>query len=100
DVDGVIESVADTFTGSHGLDRGQLHRLLRLAMLRNQSVGVTLGPLDVAIDGKRATVRFIAMTTGGQGGWIPERARGYRVVTHWRIEDGDWLLQQADWTGE
>ncbi len=96
----VVEAVSDDFAGSNGLDRDRLRRLLQAAMLRNQQIGVTLGPLDVAVDGDRATVRFVAMTTGGRGGLIPERARGYRVVSEWRIEDGEWRVVRADWTGE
>lgn len=100
DVDAVIEPVHQDFVGSHGLDRARLQQLLRLQVLRNRAIGVTLGPLDVAIDGEQAEARFVALTTGGAGGLIPQRARGWRVVTRWRLEGDDWRLLEADWTPE
>lgn len=93
----VVSSVSEDFSGSHDLDRERLRRLLQVQMLRSRSVGVTLGPLDVEIDGEHATVRFVALTTGGTGSWLPDRARGYRVVSRWRVEDGQWRVFEANW---
>ena len=93
----VVEHVSEDFTGSSGLDREQLRRMLQVQMLRNQAIGVTLGPAEIVVDGERATARFVAVTTGGQGGWLPDRARAYRIVSKWRLEDDDWRLARADW---
>jgi len=93
----VVEHISDDFSGSGGLDREQLRRMLQIQMLRNQAIGVTLGPADVLVDGDRATARFVALTTGGQGGWLPDSARAYRIVSEWRLEDDDWRLLRADW---
>jgi len=94
----VMDRVADDFAGNDGIDRRALHNLLRAQFLANADVGATVGPLDVAIRGDHATVRFTAMLTGGSGRWIPERAGGYQVTTGWRLEGGDWKLYTAQWS--
>lgn len=95
--DDFMQHVAEDFAAAKGLDRKALHRMLLAQFLRNQSVGVTTGPLTVAIDQARAEVRFTAFVTGSAAGWIPERAEGYQIKTLWRFEDGAWLLEWADW---
>lgn len=95
--DAFMEHIAEDFSAAKGLDRKGLHRMLLAQFLRNQAVGVTSGPLTIAIDETRAEVRFTAFVTGSTGGWIPERAEGYQIKTLWRFEDGDWLLEWADW---
>ena len=64
--------------------------------LRQKSVGVSLGPLDVKMFDNRATVTFTAALTGGPG-WLPDQAQVYDVDTGWRMEDGDWKLISAKW---
>lgn len=96
----VVEWVSDDFVGSHGLDREQLRRLLQARMFGRAAVGVTLGPLQVELQDSYATVRFVALLTGGSGGLLPDQARGYRVTSEWRLEDGDWRVHRADWEPE
>jgi hypothetical protein len=96
----VVEWVSEDFSGSHDLDRERLRRLVQAQMLGNREVGVTLGPLEVELDGAHATVRFLALTTGGSGRVLPDRVRGYRVVSHWRLEDGQWRVHRAEWAAE
>jgi hypothetical protein len=96
----VVEWVSEDFIGSHGFDRDQLRRVLQAQMLRNASIGVTIGPLDVAIEGEHATVRFVALASGGSGGLIPDRVRGYRVVSQWRLEGGQWRVHRAEWSAD
>src|SRR5690606_1389870 len=74
-----MERVADDFVGPGGLDRAALHALLRAQMLRNASIGVTRGPLEVRMQGDRASVDFPLVLTGGAGGLLPERAQAYEV---------------------
>ncbi|HEX5755951.1 MAG TPA: nuclear transport factor 2 family protein [Arenimonas sp.] len=94
--DGVLEHVADDFIGPRGMDRDGLRRYVAVAMLGNQRVGVTLGPLEVEMQGERARVRFTAAATGGQS-WLPERGRVYQVDTGWRMAGGEWRLVSAEW---
>ncbi|MCI1729821.1 MAG: nuclear transport factor 2 family protein [Chiayiivirga sp.] len=93
-----MQHVADDFVGNQGLDRAALHNLLRAQLLRNASVGATLGPLDVQLQGERATVKFSLVVTGGAGGLLPERAQGYAITSGWREVDGEWLLFLAEWS--
>ncbi|MCB1552951.1 MAG: hypothetical protein KDJ14_04005 [Xanthomonadales bacterium] len=95
--DDFMEHVADDFASGKGVDRQQLHRILIVQFMRNQSVSVTTSPLEITVDGKRAEMAFKIFVTGSSGGWIPERAEGYSIHTLWRFEDGDWLVEFADW---
>ena len=47
-----------TFGSDNGMDREGIRNLLRVQMLRNASIGATLGPLDITLHGERATVTF------------------------------------------
>lgn len=90
--------VADDFTATGNLDREAAHNLLRLMVLRHQRLGLALGPIDVAMFDRRATVRFTAVATGGQGSLLPESARVWQVETAWREDSGgDWRLISAQW---
>ena len=92
-----MERVAVDFVGDQGLDRAAMHNLLRAQLLRNAKIGVTRGPLDVQMQGERATVKFKLVLTGGAGGLVPERAQGYAVTSGWRDVDGEWELFLAEW---
>lgn len=86
------------FTGNDGqVDRDGLHDLLRVQVLRNESIGVTLGPIDVDVQGDRATVRATATLTGGSGGWLPEHGAVYAIVSGWKREGSEWLCYNATW---
>ena len=92
-----MDHVTEDFVGEGGIDRAALHNLLRAQLLRNASIGATRGPLDVKLQGTRATVRFKVVLTGGAGGLLPERAQGYDITSGWREEDGEWKLFLAEW---
>lgn len=97
DANALIGHVADNFAGAGGLDRDRLRRLLVVQFMRNQRVGVTLGPVSLRIEGPRAEAEFRALLTGFREGLLPSRADGYRIVTGWRIEEGRWVLERAEW---
>ncbi|HVJ63327.1 MAG TPA: nuclear transport factor 2 family protein [Tahibacter sp.] len=94
-----MEHVADDFTGNRGsIDRAQLHNLLRGQFLRNEEIGVTLGPIEVELMDKRATAKVTAtLTGGGSGGWIPERGAAYAFTTGWKNDGGEWRCISAEW---
>lgn len=97
DSDALVEAFAEDFAGPGGMDKLQFRRYLALIWLRNQDVGVTLGPLTVELVGQdRARVDFTAAARGGAN-WLPERAEVYQVSTGWRLEGDDWKLISADW---
>jgi hypothetical protein len=90
--------VASDFSGNQGsVDREGLHNLLRAIVLRNEKVSVTLGPIDVDIDGNRATASLIATVTAGQGGLLPEHGSIYSIDSGWRRDGKDWICFAATW---
>ena len=96
DTGAMFDAIAEDFAGSEGMDRTEFRRYVTLMSLRQKSVGVSLGPLDVKMFDNRATVAFTAALTGGPGG-LPDQAQVYDVDTGWRLDDGDWKLISAKW---
>lgn len=96
DIDELFEPIAEDFAGSEGMDRQAFRRYVTLVSMRNQKIGVRLGPIDVALFGDRATAKFTAAVSGGAG-WLPEQAEIYQVETGWRLEGGEWRLISAQW---
>jgi ketosteroid isomerase-like protein len=93
-----IAYVAKDFTGNDGtVDRDGLMNILRVEVLRNEHAGVTLGPIDVQMQGDRAVVHVTATLTGGAGGLLPERAAIYAITSGWRREGSDWTCYNASW---
>lgn len=90
--------LAEDFVGSDGLDREGAARLAQVMFLRHRDVGVSLGPLEVELHERHATVRFNAALTGGSGAPLPDAARLYDVETGWRLEGNEWHLTSASWT--
>lgn len=90
--------VTEDFIGQDsGFDRAALHNLLRAQFLRNESVAVLTGPVDVVVQGDRATASMTVTLTGGSGGLLPERGAIYQVDTGWKQVDGDWRCLSARW---
>jgi ketosteroid isomerase-like protein len=93
-----MRHVSADFTGNDGqADRDGLHNLLRAEVLRNESIGVALGPIDVDLQGDRATVQVTATLTGGSGGLLPEHGSIYSITSGWRREGGEWKCFNAGW---
>jgi hypothetical protein len=93
-----MEHVGTDFTGAGGdMDRERLHNLLRAQVLANARIGVTVGPIDVQLQGERATVTFDLALSGGNQRWLPERAGTWRIVSGWREESGQWRCINAQW---
>jgi len=93
-----IAYVTTDFAGNDGtVDRDGLGNILRVEVLRNEHVGVTLGPIDVEMQGNRAIVHVTATLTGGAGGLLPERGSIYAITSGWRREGSDWRCYNAKW---
>lgn len=92
-----MDGVAEDFIGEGNADRAALHNILRVQLLRNSNLGATIGPLDIVIEGERATMQFTMVLTGGTGGFIPERANGWSVKSAWRDGDDGWQVYFAEW---
>lgn len=97
---GLRDVLAEDFIGPDGLDREGARRMAQVLFLRNRDVGLSLGPLDVAVQGDHATVHCTAVATGGSGGLLPDSGRIYNVTTGWRLDDDAWRLTNIDWTSQ
>ena len=97
DADTLLDAVDQGFGGPAGMDRDGLRRYATLLLLRQQNVGVTLGPVEVEVRGDRAAARFDAVVTGSNR-FIPEGVEARRVETVWRRDGSDWMLVSADWS--
>jgi hypothetical protein len=93
----LAEPLADDFVGEGGLDRDGLRRMAVATFLRNSSVSLAMGPVDVRMQGETARAEFSQAASGGSGGWLPERGQVYQVTTDWRFSEGEWWLIAADW---
>jgi len=90
------DALAEDFIGPGGLDRNGARRMAQALFLRYRDVGVSVGPLDIAMREQRATVRFTAALTGGAG-VLPDSGQVYDVETGWRLDGGEWRLVNASW---
>jgi ketosteroid isomerase-like protein len=90
--------VSADFTGEDGtVDRQGLANILRAEVLRNDVVGVTLGRIDIQMQGSRATVHVTATLTGGSGGLLPEHGAIYAITSGWKRDGNDWRCYNASW---
>ena len=91
--------VTDDFIGNEaGFDREALANLLRAEVFRNDDVGVTLGPIDIEMQGDRATAKLIATFTGGSpGGLLPERGSIYTITSGWKRAGSEWVCFSGRW---
>jgi hypothetical protein len=80
-----------------GVDRAMLGNILRAEVLRNDRIGVSLGPIDIEIHDNRATARSLVTLTGGSGGLLPEQGAVYSIVSGWRRDGPRWLCYNASW---
>jgi hypothetical protein len=97
DAGGVVEPLSEDFDGNGGrLERKDIANLVRLARLRGEHVGVTLGPVSVERRGERMVASFTASLTQGSH-LLPDMAGVYRVETAWRREGDAWLCYSATW---
>ncbi|MEO7068118.1 MAG: hypothetical protein ABI114_14495 [Rhodanobacter sp.] len=94
---GVVAPLSDDFDGNAGeLDRRTLANMIRVAHLRGEHVGVTVGPITIEHRGERMVATFtLALTSGGR--LFPDQMGVHRVETAWRQEHGKWLCYSASW---
>lgn len=89
--------LASDFVGPDGLDRAGARRMATIYLMRHDRIGMSLGPLQLQLQDRHATVRFTAVFTGGSGRLLPESGRVYAAETGWRMEGGEWKLTSATW---
>jgi hypothetical protein len=93
-----MDYVADDFRGQGGeLNHDQLNGLLLYQLRRYQKVHAQLLPVSVQPAGlDEAEASFQILLTGGAG-LLPENGQLYQVSSLWRFQEGQWLLQSAQW---
>ncbi len=91
--------VAADFRGQGGeLNHDQLNAMLLYQLRRYQRVHAQLLPVTVREAGlDEAEANFSLLLTGGNEGLLPENGQLYEISSLWRYENGDWLLQSAQW---
>jgi hypothetical protein len=93
--------ITDDFVGEDAdFDRAALANLLRIEVLRNDSIGATLGPVDIEMQGDRAKARVVATFTGGSGSLLPERGSIYLITSSWKRQGSEWRCYSAAWKQE
>ena len=75
-----------------------LAQLLKFQLLSRQGVGVASGPVEIVIDGDRATAKFDVTLSDSSGRWVPGGSETYRIVSGWRREGSNWVCYNATWT--
>lgn len=94
---GVGASLSADFDGNSGdFDRRTLTGLVQLLALRQQHIGVTMGPVSVEHRGERMVASFTVTLTSGQN-LLPDQLGLYRVDSAWRSEHGKWVCYSASW---
>ena len=91
------EPISADFDGNAGeLDRRALTSMVRLLALRDEHVGVTMGPVSIEPRGERMVATFtVTLTSGGK--FLPDQMGLYQVESAWRQEDGEWRCYTASW---
>jgi hypothetical protein len=90
--------VGDDFVGNEAaFDKAALFNLLRVEVLRNDNVGVMLGPIDIELQGDRATAHVMATLTGGSGGLLLEHGAVYDITSGWKRQGREWVCISGRW---
>ena len=97
DAGAILDGVDEEFGGPGGMDRDGLRRYATLMLMRQQSIGLAMGPVAIELHGDRATATFDAVVSGSNR-WLPEGIEARRVETVWRRDGSEWVLVAADWS--
>jgi ketosteroid isomerase-like protein len=101
DASAVLDGIAGDFTVQNGdVDRKALARILKIEFLRSEAVSVSLGSIDIAVDGDRATAKFPMTLRDRSRRWLPSGSETYDVVSGWRRDGSGWVCNNATWTAK
>jgi len=96
-----MSHITEDFVGNDAeFDRNALANLLRMEVLRNDSIGVTLGPIEIDMQGDRAKAQVLATFTGGSGSLLPEHGSVYAITSSWKRQGSEWRCYSATWKQE
>jgi len=93
-----MSHITEDFVGNEAeVDRNALANLLRIEVLRNERIGVTLGPIEIDMQGDRAKAQVLATFTGGSGGMLPEHGSVYAITSSWKRQSSEWRCYNDTW---
>ena len=94
-----MNHISAEFDGQNGqLNHDQLRAMVIYQLNRYKRLHAQLFPIRVTETGENAAkAEFKALITGGPR-WVPENGQIYEFETHWLKQDGEWLLNSANWT--
>jgi len=96
-----MSHITEDFVGNEAeFDRSALANLVRIEVLRNDSIGVTLGPIEIEMQGDRAKAQVLATFTGGNGNLLPEHGSIYAITSSWKRQASEWRCYSATWKQE
>ena len=96
-----MANVSDDFAGNEGsVDHAALFNLLRVQALRNDHIGILLGPISIDWQGDRATTHFTAAIAGGNSAVLPEHAEVYAITAAWKKNGSSWRCYNATWSSD
>jgi ketosteroid isomerase-like protein len=96
-----MSHITEDFVGNDAeFDRNALANLLRIEVLRNDSIGVTLGPIEIEMQGDRAKAQVLATFTSGSGNLLPEHGSIYAIASSWKQQGSEWRCYSATWKQE
>jgi hypothetical protein len=93
-----IGYVADTFKGQQGtMDRREFHRFMIFQINQHRRLLAQFFPIRVQETGEDLASAYFQLLVTGGGGLLPENGQIFEVETRWILDDGDWMLNYADW---
>lgn len=95
----VLDFIADDFSGNDNLDKRQLHSYMVRLFFQHKRIEVVLTDLELVADttdANRYVMQASVVLLGGQS-VTPGDVTAYRLRGHWRLADGDWLLEKLTW---
>jgi len=95
----LLEHVTQDFTReSSAFGRDELRRVLTGVVLRHPKISVTAVVTEAHVQGPKASAHIRVVATGNDSGLLPQSGQTWHATTHWRYEDKQWMLFNAEWT--
>lgn len=94
-----VASLADDFSGNHGMDKQALRRLLAVLFLQHKNIHVVITRLDIKIneyDASTAKMEAVVLATGAER-LLPKDGRMLQISGDWLNIDDDWQLKNISW---
>ncbi len=94
-----VKYLAEHFTGTFGVDKQGLRRMLMAHFMQHRKIGVTITHLEIRVNEYNpitAQMNAVVMLTGAEG-LLPRNGELINVSGDWELYDDEWLLVRAKW---